>query len=642
MLCLRCTGLFILLFISRTLCAQHNDIATIKNALPQITDSAAYTDALNRLASLYLARQLDSSGLYARKANELATHIHYDKGQRNAWLALGRYYALRPHRYLSYLFYDKALTASRAAGDSAAAGVALMNIGTYFQFQQNHAEAQRYLNKALKATWDAGLDSLRAWVLVSFYMVNESDTAALATGQKALQQAVALTYQYHDKLGIVYTKLFLAHEILRAGDIKKAEEALKHVIASADSLGLNYLSLYACMQLSGYSVWQKKPDSLLYQQQAIRYAEAGGYAGLMLPEINRMYNKYHNAGDLQKAAGYSRTALQVLQQQQEDMLAGEADYLSYAFGDEWLDALRLQHHTQGTQLALNKSANHFWYYQVLIIGAIAVLLMVLLNYFIRAYQLSRKNTASMAVLEKEIQVGNDALRDSDDFKNKLISMIAHDFRTPLHNIVNITGFIDEKALTVTDAASMILEVEQTAVATLGIFEEILRWIRTQLSGFVYRPQALPLEEMIRTTAQNLQHLLTAKEIRLTINIPVGTSVLGDYEMLQFIHRNFLHNAIKFSPDYGVITVTATREDGWLTVAFSDEGAGIDVSVLPHLFHWNSGTYEQERTNKGAGLALIICKDFIDKMGGRIKAGNNKEEGSTFYYQLPESLKTISG
>ncbi|WP_436484906.1 sensor histidine kinase [Chitinophaga sp. ARDCPP14] len=639
MSCLRRMGLCALLFISRTLCAQHNDIVAIKHALPRLTDSADYADALNRISSLYLPQQLDSSGAYARRANELSERIHYSKGQRDALRGMGRYYALRPHRYLSFLFYDNALAACRAAGDSAGVTVSLMNIGTFYQYQQKHAEAQHYINKALKVAWDAGLDSLRAWVLVSYYLINESDSTALPVAQKALKQAINLTHRYNDVPGTLYTRLFAAHEQLRAGETRKAEETLKEVMAAAGSAGFNYIAMYACMQLTGYCIWQRKADSLLYQRKSVDYAVAGGYTGLMLPVITGLYNTCLQSRDTPNANSYSRLALGVMQQQQEDMLAGEADYLSYAFGDEWLDSLRLQHHSQREQLASNKAANHFWYYQLLIIAGIAILLIILLTYYVRAHRLSRKNAASMATLQEEIRLGNKALQDSDDFKNKLISMIAHDFRTPLYNIVNITGFIDEKALTVTDAASMIVQVEHTASDTLVIFEEILRWIRTQLSGFVYHPKIFLLEEMISATANALQHLLAAKDIRLSIDIPAGTTVQADYEMLQFIHRNFLHNAVKFSPDYGVITIKAIRKNNWLTVSFIDEGSGIDAAVLPHLFNWNSHTSEPERAGKGAGLALIICKDFIDKMNGKIKAENNYEEGSTFYYQLPESPET---
>ncbi len=637
MSCLRHTGICCLLFLSRTLCAQYNDIAAIKHTLSHITDSTAYVDVLNRLASLYLPCQLDSSGLYARTANDMADRIHYDKGHREALRGMGRYYSLRPHRYLSFLFYDNALTASRAAGDSMGVAISLMNIGTYYQYQGQHAEAQRYINKALNVTWTARLDSLRAWVLVNYYLVNAADTAALSYAQKALQQAVTLTTHYKDRLGMLYTQLFTAHEALRAGGIKEAENRLKAVIRAADSAGLNYIAMYAGTQLTGYRIWQQKADSLLYQQQSVRYASAGGYIGLMLPVVTSLFNWHRRQGDEHQAATYSRLALRIMQQQQDDMQAGEADYLAYTFGDELMDSLQWQHQSQKEQLKQHKASNRFWYLQAIIVAAIAILLAILLTYFIRAYRLSRRNTASMAALQEEISKGNKALQDNDDFKNKLISMIAHDFRTPLHNIVSITGFIDQHALTVTEAGEMILEVEQTATTTLGVFEEILSWIRTQLSGFTYHPQSFSLAEMISATEQTLLHLSTGKKIQLVNAIPPGTTVWADYEMLQFIHRNFLHNAIKFSPTDGVITIRAIRENGWLTVSFTDEGSGIDAVVLPHLFTWSRQAHEQERTGKGAGLALIICRDFIHKMNGEINAINNEEEGSTFYYRLPESL-----
>lgn len=642
MVWMRHAGLCCLLFLSKTLCGQHNDITAIKHALSGITDSTKYVDALNRLSSLYLPCQLDSSGGYAKTANDIATRIRYDKGHRDALRGLGRYYSLRPHRYLSFLFYDNALTACRAAGDSTGVAVSLMNIGTYYQYQGKHAEAQNYLNKALKVTWAPGLDSVRAWVLVNYYLVNAGDTAALAFAQKALQQAVALTARYHDRLGMLYVQLFEAHEDLRAGEIKKAEERLKKVIWVADSAGLNYIAMYACAQLTGYRIWQRKADSLLYQQQSVNYAVAGGYTGLMLPVVTTLFNWYQHRKDARHAAVYSRMALHIMQQQQEDMQAGEADYLAYNFGDELMDSLKMQHQSQREQLEHTQTTNHFWYYQLIIIAAIAILLVILLTYFIRAYRLSKINSASMATLQEEIRKGNKALQESDDFKNKLISMIAHDFRTPLHNIVNITGFIDEKALTVTEAAEMILEVEQTATTTLGVFEEILKWIRTQLSGFVYHPEIFLLADMIRAVTQSLQHLLNEKKIQLITDIPEGTTVLADFEMLQFIHRNFLHNAIKFSPENGVITIKAIRNNRWLTVSFTDEGSGIDAVVFPLLFAWNSKAYEQERSGKGAGLALIICKDFMDKMDGDINAQNNEQQGSTFYYRLPESLKSAPG
>ncbi|WP_420978971.1 ATP-binding protein [Chitinophaga sp. 30R24] len=589
---------------------------------------------------LYLPCQLDSSGWYAKAANELSIRIHDGKGQREAMHNLGRYYTLRPHNYLAFLFYDNALTASRAAGDSTGVVLSLLNMGNCYQYQGQHAEAQRFVNRALKVAWKSGLDSLRAWVLTQYYIINNADSNLQVIARKALQQAMAIHQRYHSQMGLLYTRLFKAHEALLAGQTAMAEQILHEVIPAADSAGFNYISMYACVQLAGYHSWQQQPDSLQLRRKAVEYAVAGGYAGLLLPVVNGLYDwciQHHQSAD---AAKYSRIALQIIQQQQEDLQAGEADYLSYTFGNEWMDSLRQEHQSQSRLLQHNITTNRFWYLQLALITAIALLLATLLMYFIRAYRLSHMNVASMAILREEIGKGNLVLQDSDDFKNKLISVIAHDFRTPLHNIVNITGFIDGKTLTVPEAAEMIVEVEQTASATLKMFEDILKWIRTQLSGFTYHPESLLLSAMISTAEQSQHRDLIAKGIRLRIDIPVGTTVLADYEMLQFVHRNFLHNAIKFSPGNSTITISAIRKNNGIMVAFSDEGPGIDAMVLPKLFAWSRKAYEQERSSKGAGLALIICKDFMDKMKGKIWAENNAQRGSTFYYQLPDAQPTV--
>lgn len=568
----------------------------------------------------------------------MATRIHYNKGLAIALRNLGSYYAFRPHKYLSFLFYDNALTESRAAGDSISVAALLMNIGIYYQFQGAHTTAQNYLNKALQLAWQLHNDSLRAVILANYYVMNSADTAMLPLAQKALQQSAVLAARYHDKREMLYTQLFLAHEALRAGKVKDAEDRLKKVIFTADSTGLNYLAMYACMQLAGYMVWQQQADSLLYHCKSMEYAVAGSYTGLMLPVTTKLYTYYHQRGDSAHAARYSRLALQVMQQQQEDMQEGEADYLAYSLGDQFIDSLQLQHISQTKRLLNSEKANHFWYYQLIIITVIALLLLVLLLYFIRAYGISRRNAAQLALIQEEIRIKNEALQANDDFKNKLISMIAHDFRTPLYNIVNITGFVDEETLTVTDAAEMILEVEQTAATTLLVFDEILRWMHTQLSGFVYHPKSFVLADMIAVMQQSLQHLLAEKKLQLVLDIPPGTMVLADFEMLQFIHRNFLHNGIKFSPENGVITVKVIRKNGWIEVYFIDEGPGINEVILSRLFSYSSAVHEREHSGKDAGLALIICKDFIDKMNGETGACNNADKGSTFFYRLPEVRK----
>ncbi|RBL92629.1 sensor histidine kinase [Chitinophaga flava] len=614
---------------------QHKEIDRLKALLPHVKDSVAYVNALNRLAVLYQACQLDSCGHYASRAREVATRINYPSGKARALRNLGNYYAFRPHHYLSYLFYNDALEESRHAGDSISVSQVLMSIGIYHQYTGKHTSANDYIHQSLQLTRQLKQDSLHALGLASYYTVNYADPVLQSAATAALKEATALARRFHDTRELLYINLLLVNEDFAAGRFEIADHLLRQVIDTALKEGYTYFAMYGSLQLAAYKSWLHQADSIKYQQDAVSYGVAGGYAGLLLPQVTQLYQYFQQKKDTLQAARYSRIALNIMQQRQDDMQQGEMDYIAYSLQDQMLDSLKMQSALQQTALQKTRLAQHYWQYLFIFIVVIILLLLVLTYYLIRSYRSSRLRSQRLARIRTEISAANEVLKTNDDFKNKLISLIAHDFRTPLYNIIDITGFVNEDILTPEDAAGMVMEVEHTATATLKVFEEILSWMRTQLSGFVYRPRSFGLTDMLGASVQSIQHLVREKNIRLLIHIPEGMTIQGDFEMLQFIHRNFLHNAIKFSPENGAITITAIRRSDFVEVTFRDEGPGIDPVILPGLFTYSSDGYTKKRYGKGAGLALIICRDFIDKMSGEAGAANNEEGGSTFFYRVPE-------
>jgi K+-sensing histidine kinase KdpD len=107
--------------------------------------------------------------------------------------------------------------------------------------------------------------------------------------------------------------------------------------------------------------------------------------------------------------------------------------------------------------------------------------------------------------------------------------------------------------------------------------------------------------------------------------------------LQFINRNLIHNALKFSPEHGAITVSAEVGPTETIVCIRDEGKGINPEKLPQLFNFKSELQYDNDKEKGAGVALMICKDFADRMRGRIWAENGAGKGAVFCYALPKKL-----
>ncbi|RFS24568.1 sensor histidine kinase [Chitinophaga silvatica] len=630
---IRRVGILGLLFVYTTLYAQRYEIRTAKQLLSSATDSIRYVDALNKVSALYLNCQLDSGGIYAHNAYNIAARNKYLKGIADANRNLGRYYLLRPQVYLATRCFDHALIHYRQAGDSVGVALTLAQLAVCYHFQRNQVGANLSITASFKSVIKPS-DSIKSFLLVTYYAVFINDSTTRRAAKSALNELNSLNSQSVPLNVKLLAQLYVAKELIEAGKMDTAIGLLKNNLQQSDTSGLTYMSLYTCNFLGTQLAVNRNKDSIFYQQKMIEYGVEGGYTGLILGTVNKLASYYLKKNDQTRAAEYSRIALQIMQQQQEGIKQGEADYLSYFFGDEKLRTLKRQHESQSALLASTSTNSRFAYYQMILIIIAVLILGIFLSVIYRLYKLSYSSTVSLKEWQHELVIGNRALQQNDDFKNKLISMIAHDFRTPLHNIVSITGFVNEEVLTVTEAAAMIKQVDKTAEYTLQLFEEISRWIRTQISGFKYQPISLSVNELISKTQQSLGQTLHEKNIRLVVDIPPSTYVLGDFEMIQFIHRNFLHNAIKFSSDNGIIRIVSEKENGVVKILFVDEGAGIDKDILPQLFIWNNTTKDKDRMNKGAGLALIICKDFIEKMNGTIGAFNNEDEGSTFYYQLP--------
>jgi K+-sensing histidine kinase KdpD len=194
---------------------------------------------------------------------------------------------------------------------------------------------------------------------------------------------------------------------------------------------------------------------------------------------------------------------------------------------------------------------------------------------------------------------NKQLQINDDFKNKLISIIAHDFREPLNNIIKVAVMFKNNA----DAASLqevINQVDTSSRNTLVVFDNILRWIKSQLSGFIYSPMACHLLSFFEEALQSIT-------IKSTLNIADDIFLAGESEMLQFVNRSLFHYAASFSPDNDAINITAVKEADRVKVVITSVAPEITKEKAAGLF------VEQD------GITLVICKDFMDKMGGQIWA-----------------------
>jgi signal transduction histidine kinase len=163
----------------------------------------------------------------------------------------------------------------------------------------------------------------------------------------------------------------------------------------------------------------------------------------------------------------------------------------------------------------------------------------------------------------------------------------------------------------------------------------LQWSLTQTGHISYKPAAIKLSEIINETFNLLLGIAEQKHISLVSSVDENLFVLADENMIKTIIRNLLTNALKFTPAKGRITIKATLQQSMVEITVTDNGIGISEENLEKLFRIDTPVSTMGTENeKGTGLGLLLCKEFIEKHGGKIRAESTEGKGSKFIFTLP--------
>ncbi|WP_026897864.1 hybrid sensor histidine kinase/response regulator [Daejeonella oryzae] len=240
---------------------------------------------------------------------------------------------------------------------------------------------------------------------------------------------------------------------------------------------------------------------------------------------------------------------------------------------------------------------------------------------------------------QELEELNKELKDLNLSKDKFLSVISHDLRNPLTALLISSDKLsrDTENQTFEDIQPLAKIIHRTSNKILQQLNELVDWAKMQHEKTNFNPEKL---HMVRAMDQSLE-LLKAnalqKNITLRNKIPFDVYVNADILMLRSILQNLVTNAIKYTPQGGLITVTAQRLDKMIEVCITDSGVGMEAEIRENLFS-NSTSQSVSGTNneKGSGLGLILVKDFVTQHGGIIRVESEPGEGTCIIFTIPES------
>ncbi|MCU0390345.1 MAG: ATP-binding protein [Thermoflexibacter sp.] len=266
---------------------------------------------------------------------------------------------------------------------------------------------------------------------------------------------------------------------------------------------------------------------------------------------------------------------------------------------------------------------------------------LLVYVFKRNYNRERENVQlknqELIKLTQEIKEQNEQLALANKTKDKLFSIIAHDLRNPVAALRNTIDILDPAILNSEELEFIKEELSKQFGSMDFTLTNLLIWAKSQLKGEQFQKERINLKKITEQVTELFAPDLFNKEIKVENKISPDTAVFADSNHLQFVLRNVINNAIKFSTHNDIITLYHDVQDKYVIISIQDQGVGISKEKQTKLFniHTNYSTNGTEG-EKGTGLGLILCKEFIEKNDGEIWVESQEGQGSTFFLSLPKA------
>jgi signal transduction histidine kinase len=260
------------------------------------------------------------------------------------------------------------------------------------------------------------------------------------------------------------------------------------------------------------------------------------------------------------------------------------------------------------------------------------------DYIRRSYEAERVSVAekSKAIEQQNDQIilQNQELERLNAEKSKLMSIVAHDLRSPLASIQNFLELLTQHELEEKQKLEIKNDLLNSTKNTMAMLSKLLDWSKSQLYGVTPNPEYLNLNKALETTLEIEKSIAAGKGITLHYDIDPDITIFADNDMMQLVLRNLIGNAIKFTRDNGHVTIGAEVALPNCVISIQDDGIGISKERQADIFSLKADSTYGTKNEKGVGLGLLLCMEFIKAQGGDIWFESQPETGTCFYISIP--------
>ena len=648
--------------------AQNSELDSLTRLFEQHTEEdSTRVNLLNGMAQNLYIIDAKRAFEYAKEANKISTQIKFLKGKAKSFRLMGItqnsydeaviYYneALKIYQQLKdkleiskcYInigvayrhqgnypkaleSYHESLNIIEELGDKELFSNCCNNIGVIHRYQGNYEQALVYYRKALKINEEIesadGIAMCLGNIGVVYELLKDYDTA-LVYHKKGLNGHLQNKPVIKFKVASSYYNIGL--NFLHKKSFSKANQYFQKALAIAKEIGKVSIEGYSYEGLANVAIAQSNHTAAYnYGKKAYQIAKETGNVELIIYSSDALARISNLLGNYKEAYDYH-----VIFKELNDTLFSENNIreitqleYEYKFEKEKSEAELLQQKKDAVRAEQEKKQ------RILLLATVAgLILMSLLVIIVSRSLIQKRKTNKILESQKE------QLIELNNTKDKFFSIISHDLKSPFNAILGFSNLLlkEYKSLNDDERVDIIQHVSTSAESAFKLLDNLLTWAKSQSGSIKYSPNTFDFNQSIAETVDDLQGQATEKEIQIFNEVAEHTEVFGDKNMLSMVLRNLISNALKFTNNGGEVRVGSEYCEGKMLVSVSDTGIGIAEENLARLFKISENVTTIGTNNeKGTGLGLILCKEFIEQHGGSIWAEREVGKGTTFYFSIP--------
>ena len=614
----------------------------------------------------------DSAYQLALKARDFATKKGYDFSEAYSYEYLGHISHLKSN-YDSALHYDLlTLNKFTELNDSIGIALTLNSVGEDYFDREFYSQAYDYYYKSLKYA-ESLQDSLT--ITIATYNIGRvlKEQGYYERALNFIGNSLEMSKKIGDEEGVAYSHFDIADIYLQ---LNKFDEAYDKLISALEISHVNeaYVLIPQIYNKLG-QLHQKTGD----HNKAIKNFEEALNSSQKLNSKEGIAESYHGlgkvymaVGDYNSAENYLKECLSIAKEikshdlksrcylelstlfENKGQINQALDYFKLydivkdtihdSKKSEQLAQLQMEHVTQQRDLEIDLLSQQKLQQKAqieqeeLIRNVLVVLIAFFVILLVTLYRNSnrrRKMNNLLLVQQQELEQQRSELMELNKVKDKFFSIISHDLRSPINNLAGMSSLLSNGNLNASETQSLSQSIQKQLKHASKLLDNLMDWVLLQSNEIKIKKENINLNSIVEENLEYFQEI-NDKNIKL-INQVDTIEVLADKNMLELIIRNLLSNAIKFTQNKGEIVVSNTIIDSKVIVNVSDNGIGVPSSVKNNLFEFNSNYSRKGTANeKGTGLGLKLCKEFVQRNGGEIWVESEEGKGSTFKFTLQKA------